>query len=144
MSNFYLDIAKDRLYISSASEFRRRSCQTVMAKVLEAYAAVMAPILPHMAEDIWSNLPYAAPTKSIFQSGWPGNTRRTSNLRLATACNANFGVQCELRVPRLLTRLLMPRLLTPRLLTRVHRRQHRGQGHQRRREGRVAGTPRIT
>jgi len=72
LSNFYLDIAKDRLYISSASEFRRRSCQTVMAKVLEAYAAVMAPILPHMAEDIWSNLPYAAPTKSIFQSGWPG------------------------------------------------------------------------
>ena len=71
LSNFYLDIAKDRLYISSASEFRRRSCQTVMAKVVEAYAAVMAPILPHMAEDIWANLPYDARSKSIFQSGWP-------------------------------------------------------------------------
>ena len=29
LSNFYLDIAKDRLYISSPNEFRRRSCQTV-------------------------------------------------------------------------------------------------------------------
>ena len=26
LSNFYLDIAKDRLYVSSKSEFRRRSC----------------------------------------------------------------------------------------------------------------------
>jgi isoleucyl-tRNA synthetase len=30
LSNVYLDIAKDRLYVSGASEFRRRSCQTVL------------------------------------------------------------------------------------------------------------------
>ena len=31
LSNVYLDIAKDRLYVSSANSFRRRSCQTVMS-----------------------------------------------------------------------------------------------------------------
>jgi isoleucyl-tRNA synthetase len=30
LSNFYLDIAKDRLYISAADSPRRRSCQTVV------------------------------------------------------------------------------------------------------------------
>lgn len=31
LSNFYLDIAKDRLYISAPDDPRRRSCQTVTA-----------------------------------------------------------------------------------------------------------------
>jgi isoleucyl-tRNA synthetase len=34
LSNFYLDVAKDRLYISGADGFRRRSCQTVLAVAL--------------------------------------------------------------------------------------------------------------
>jgi len=71
LSNFYLDIAKDRLYISAPDEARRRSCQTVMAAILEAMAAVLAPILPHMAEDIWQALPYETPHTSVFQAGWP-------------------------------------------------------------------------
>ena len=71
LSNFYLDIAKDRLYISASDEFRRRSCQTVMARLLGGFAAVLAPIMPHMAEDIWQRLPYPAEHESIFQAGWP-------------------------------------------------------------------------
>jgi isoleucyl-tRNA synthetase len=71
MSNFYLDVAKDRLYISSTDDFRRRSCQTVIHALLEGYAKAVAPILPHMAEDIWQNLPYAKPTDSVFEGGWP-------------------------------------------------------------------------
>jgi len=71
LSNFYLDIAKDRLYIASSDEFRRRSCQTVMAQLLSAFTAVLAPIMPHMAEDIWQHLPYAVAKKSVFEAGWP-------------------------------------------------------------------------
>ncbi|MEM8604433.1 MAG: isoleucine--tRNA ligase, partial [Cyanobacteria bacterium P01_H01_bin.121] len=70
LSNFYLDIAKDRLYISSPDAARRRSCQTVMAIVIENLAKAIAPVLSHMAEDIWLNLPYGAPTESVFESGW--------------------------------------------------------------------------
>ncbi|KAL1526923.1 hypothetical protein AB1Y20_015614 [Prymnesium parvum] len=71
LSSFYLDLAKDRLYISAPDDPRRRSCQTVLAAVLEGLVAAMAPILPHMAEDIWQALPYASPHKSAFQNGWP-------------------------------------------------------------------------
>jgi isoleucyl-tRNA synthetase len=70
LSNFYLDVAKDRLYISSPDAFRRRSCQTVMAIALENLARAIAPVLCHMAEDIWQYLPYKTPYKSVFESGW--------------------------------------------------------------------------
>mmetsp|Transcript_26336 Transcript_26336/g.26770 ORF Transcript_26336/g.26770 Transcript_26336/m.26770 type:complete len:537 (+) Transcript_26336:200-1810(+) len=71
LSNFYLDVAKDRLYISATDDFRRRSCQTVLHAVLEGFAKAIAPILPHTAEDIWQNLPYSKPTGSVFEGGWP-------------------------------------------------------------------------
>lgn len=71
MSNFYLDVAKDRLYISAADDFRRRSCQTVLQALIEGFAKGIASILPHMAEDIWQNLPYEKPTESVFEGGWP-------------------------------------------------------------------------
>nr|WP_306425742.1 isoleucine--tRNA ligase [Gloeomargarita lithophora] len=71
LSNFYLDIAKDRLYISSANSYRRRSCQTVLAIVVETLAKLMAPVLAHLAEDIWQFIPCAVDTKSVFLAQWP-------------------------------------------------------------------------
>ena len=71
LSNFYLDIAKDRLYVSAPSDRRRRSCQTVMALIIERLAGLIAPVLCHMAEDIWQNLPYPVEETSVFQRGWP-------------------------------------------------------------------------
>ncbi|MBW0180307.1 MAG: isoleucine--tRNA ligase [Vulcanococcus sp.] len=71
LSNVYLDIAKDRLYVSGAQEFRRRSCQTVLALVVERLAGLIAPVLCHMAEDIWQNLPYSVSERSVFERGWP-------------------------------------------------------------------------
>jgi isoleucyl-tRNA synthetase len=70
LSNFYLDIAKDRLYISSDDALRRRSCQTVLAVAIENLARAIAPVLSHMAEDIWQYLPYEVPQQSVFESGW--------------------------------------------------------------------------
>ena len=71
LSNFYLDIAKDRLYVSAKSQFRRRSCQFVMSKIVENLAVLISPVLCHMAEDIWQNIPYSTKEKSVFQKGWP-------------------------------------------------------------------------
>ncbi|WP_315859701.1 isoleucine--tRNA ligase [Cyanobium sp. ATX 6E8] len=71
LSNVYLDIAKDRLYVSGAAEFRRRSCQTVLSLVVERLAGLIAPVLCHMAEDIWQNLPYPVAEASVFERGWP-------------------------------------------------------------------------
>jgi isoleucyl-tRNA synthetase len=71
LSNLYLDIAKDRLYISAVDDYRRRSCQTVLHACLEGFAKALSPLLPHMAEDIWQNLPYEKSTDSVFEGGWP-------------------------------------------------------------------------
>ncbi len=70
LSNFYLDIAKDRLYISHSTSPRRRQCQTVLAQLVDIIAKTIAPVLSHMAEDIWRNLPYTRPTESVFEAGW--------------------------------------------------------------------------
>jgi isoleucyl-tRNA synthetase len=70
LSNFYLDVAKDRLYISAADSFRRRSCQTVLQIALENLVRAIAPVLCHTAEDIWQFIPYKTPYKSVFEAGW--------------------------------------------------------------------------
>ncbi len=71
LSNFYLDIAKDRLYVSAPSDFRRRSCQYVMSLIIENLSGLIAPVLSHMAEDIWQNIPYNLKEESVFERGWP-------------------------------------------------------------------------
>jgi isoleucyl-tRNA synthetase len=83
LSNFYLDAAKDRLYISATDAFRRRSCQTVLQVALENLARAIAPVLSHMAEDIWQYLPYKTPYKSVFEAGWVQVDEKWHNPELA-------------------------------------------------------------
>lgn len=103
LSNFYLDIAKDRLYISAPDAFRRRSCQTVLAFLLENYTRALAPIASHTAEDLWQNLPYRpastgskrSSVKSVFESGW--FERRSEWVNMDQELRANWGVVLDLR-----------------------------------------------
>nr|WP_216351340.1 isoleucine--tRNA ligase [Leptolyngbya sp. 'hensonii'] len=83
LSNFYLDIAKDRLYISAADTPRRRSCQTVLHLAVENLARSIAPVLSHMAEDIWQFLPYPTLYPSVFESGWVKLEKQWQNPALA-------------------------------------------------------------
>ncbi|MEH2032382.1 MAG: isoleucine--tRNA ligase [Nostoc sp.] len=83
LSNFYLDVAKDRLYISAPNAFRRRSCQTVLKIALENLARAIAPVLSHTAEDIWQYLPYKTPYKSVFEAGWVQVEEKWRNPELA-------------------------------------------------------------
>nr|WP_218083070.1 isoleucine--tRNA ligase [Anthocerotibacter panamensis] len=71
LSNFYLDIAKDTLYTSTTRGLRRRSTQTVLYHVLDTLTRLIAPVLCHLAEDIWQYLPYTPEHKSVFLAGWP-------------------------------------------------------------------------
>lgn len=85
LSNFYLDIAKDRLYISHPESMRRRSCQTVLAVAIENLAKAIAPVLCHMAEDIWQFLPYETPQKSVFEAGWVKTSKQWENPELSAS-----------------------------------------------------------
>eukprot|EP00746_Dinoflagellata_sp_MGD_P067848 gnl/MRDRNA2_/MRDRNA2_28016_c0_seq1.p1 gnl/MRDRNA2_/MRDRNA2_28016_c0~~gnl/MRDRNA2_/MRDRNA2_28016_c0_seq1.p1 ORF type:complete len:1138 (-),score=206.72 gnl/MRDRNA2_/MRDRNA2_28016_c0_seq1:474-3887(-) len=73
LSSFYLDLAKDRLYIQATDSHSRRSCQTALHHVLMVILKTLAPITPHMSEDAWRCLPDASKDDklSIFESGWP-------------------------------------------------------------------------
>ncbi len=53
MSNFYLDIIKDRLYCDGTDSLKRRSAQTAMFLILDSMTKIMAPILCFTCDEIW-------------------------------------------------------------------------------------------
>jgi len=58
MSNFYLDIIKDRLYCEGADSPGRRSAQTAMFIILDALERLLAPILAFTTDEIWQFMPH--------------------------------------------------------------------------------------
>ncbi len=57
LSAFYLDIAKDVVYVEAPTGHARRSMQTVFYDTLLALTKLLLPILPHTAEEVWEYLP---------------------------------------------------------------------------------------
>jgi isoleucyl-tRNA synthetase len=57
LSARYFDIIKDRLYTSAPRSLRRRSAQTVLYRIADALARMLAPILVFTADEVWENLP---------------------------------------------------------------------------------------
>lgn len=56
LSAFYLDFAKDVVYIEAANSLERRRMQTVFYDILVKITKLLTPILPHTTEEIWSYL----------------------------------------------------------------------------------------
>lgn len=56
LSSFYLDIAKDVVYIEGHDNKDRRAMQTVMYDTLMTLLKVMTPIIPHTTDELWSYL----------------------------------------------------------------------------------------
>ena len=57
MSNFYLDVIKDRLYINKADSVKRRAAQTAMFRILVSLTKLIAPILAFTSQEIWEAIP---------------------------------------------------------------------------------------
>ncbi len=56
LSSFYLDFAKDVVYIEAEDDYQRRCMQTVFYQTAVALTKLLTPIIPHTAEEIWSFL----------------------------------------------------------------------------------------
>ncbi|KAF0391966.1 isoleucine--tRNA ligase [Pediococcus acidilactici] len=56
LSAFYLDFAKDVVYIEPEDSLKRRSMQTVFYQILVGLTKLMTPVLPHTTEEIWQFL----------------------------------------------------------------------------------------
>ena len=57
LSSLYLDVLKDRLYVSRPEARERRSAQSTLYDLLLSLVKLMAPVLSFTAEEIWSYLP---------------------------------------------------------------------------------------
>jgi len=56
LSNFYMNVAKDILYIDAPDAYDRRAIQTVFYEALVKLTKVLTPIIPHTAEELWAFL----------------------------------------------------------------------------------------
>ena len=59
MSNFYLDVLKDRLYTEKADCKERRAAQTAIYIILDAMTRMLTPILAYTSDEIWKYMPHA-------------------------------------------------------------------------------------
>jgi len=58
LSNFYLDIIKDRLYCEETNGLKRRSAQTALFIILDTLTKMFAPILAFTCDEIWLAMPH--------------------------------------------------------------------------------------
>uniref|UniRef100_A0AAR2KG06 isoleucine--tRNA ligase n=1 Tax=Pygocentrus nattereri TaxID=42514 RepID=A0AAR2KG06_PYGNA len=70
LSNFYFSIIKDRLYCDAENSVGRRSCQTALEEILDGVTRSIAPILPHLAEEVYQHAPGHDDGETLFRSGW--------------------------------------------------------------------------
>ncbi len=61
LGSVYLDVTKDRLYTMPEDSAGRRSAQTAMYHVAEAFVRWIAPVLSFTADEMWRFLPQATP-----------------------------------------------------------------------------------
>ena len=57
-SSVYLSAIKDRLYCEAPDSPRRRATQTVLREIVTTLVKLLAPIIPHTAEEAWAHIPH--------------------------------------------------------------------------------------
>lgn len=84
MSNFYLDIIKDRLYTSKPDSIKRRAAQTTMYEILQALVVMLTPLVCFTSEEIWSFMPHKNNEnfESVMLAKWPDENSKYDNKEL--------------------------------------------------------------
>ncbi|HDO31100.1 MAG TPA: isoleucine--tRNA ligase, partial [Desulfobacteraceae bacterium] len=68
MSSLYLDVLKDRLYVSLPDAPGRRAAQTVIYRILDGLLRLITPILSFTAAEAWKHLQGQGPDEPVEQS----------------------------------------------------------------------------
>lgn len=89
MSNFYLDIIKDRLYTAKPDSIERRAAQTTMYIILDALVKILAPMTCFTAEEIWKYMPHSASEnqESVMLTQYPEVNNEYDNKELEEKWN---------------------------------------------------------
>ena len=96
MSSFYLDIIKDRLYVSKADDPARRSAQTAMYEILNDLIVMLSPVLSFTMEEVWQFMkkPANAP-ESVQMLPWPEVKAEYINEALETKFDNFIAIRSE-------------------------------------------------
>ncbi|HEX7063878.1 MAG TPA: isoleucine--tRNA ligase, partial [Bacillales bacterium] len=76
LSSLYLDVAKDMLYTKPENDQRRRAVQTVIYKTVVALTKLVAPVIPHTADEVWNYIP-GVTEESVHLTDMPETTEVT-------------------------------------------------------------------
>ncbi len=89
MSNFYLDVLKDRLYTEKADSKQRRAAQTAMYIILDSLTRMIAPILAYTSDEIWKYMPHRAENdaENVLYNSMPE--------KLAIDCDETFAAKWD-------------------------------------------------
>jgi isoleucyl-tRNA synthetase len=87
MGGFYLDIIKDRQYTTKSDGVARRSAQTALYHIAEAFTRWITPILSYTADELWDALPEVEGRESsVFLAEWYDLPK----LKVATKMDAEY------------------------------------------------------
>ena len=105
LSNFYLDVIKDRLYCEEKDGLPRRSAQTALFLILDTMTRIMAPILCFTCDEIWQAMPHRAgddPRNVVFNEMYQPLTEYASDKMdsWASLLSVREGVNGELEKAR--------------------------------------------
>jgi len=56
LSSVYFDVLKDRLYTTAPKSQARRSAQTALYRLLDAFVRLLAPLMSFTAEEVWGHM----------------------------------------------------------------------------------------
>jgi isoleucyl-tRNA synthetase len=85
LGSLYLDVTKDRLYTMQESSRGRRSAQSAMFHVVEAFVRWIVPILSFTADEIWGYLPGERKANVLFATWYEGLAPLPENALLSAA-----------------------------------------------------------
>ncbi len=74
MSQVYLGAVKDRLYCDKSDGERRRQCQGVLWLLCDGLCKLLAPVLPHTADEAWRSLTGAGDDATVHTQAFVGTT----------------------------------------------------------------------
>ncbi|MBD8696733.1 isoleucine--tRNA ligase [Stenotrophomonas sp. CFBP 13718] len=85
LGSLYLDVTKDRLYTMAEDSRGRRSAQSAMYHIAEAFTRWVAPILTFTSDELWGYLPGKRSAHVLFDTWYEGLAPLPADAELTAA-----------------------------------------------------------
>jgi isoleucyl-tRNA synthetase len=85
LGSLYLDVTKDRLYTMGEDSRGRRSAQSAMYHIAEAFTRWIAPILTFTSDELWGYLPGERSAHVLFDTWYDGLAPLPADAELSAA-----------------------------------------------------------